>query len=128
MSDEVPMLPDGCGYIGHDFGAAYPDSQCYGGRLYDLDNCDNGGNLYEPLDYIPCPECEHEEWLEMQREDIETQGWVAAEEGKPKESCPFPAKATRYPKDGEWYKAAWLKGYDTHTYEEVMEKVREAKI
>lgn len=47
MSTLVPQLPDGCGYEGSDFGASYPDSKCFGGRLYDLDNCDDEGNLYE---------------------------------------------------------------------------------
>lgn len=104
----------GCGYSGHEFGATYPDSVCLEGRLYDADHCDDNGNLYEPLDYIPCPECNHEAWLEMQREQIEEQGWIAAEDGQTRESCPFPAKATRYPKDGEWYRQQWLRGYDSH--------------
>ena len=54
---EIPMLPDGCGYQGYEFGAAYPDSQCFGGRLYDMDSCDGDGNLYEPDEDIPCPMC-----------------------------------------------------------------------
>lgn len=53
----VPMLPEGCGYQGYEFGASYPDSLCCGGRLYDADNCDNKGNLYEPGEHIPCPMC-----------------------------------------------------------------------
>jgi hypothetical protein len=52
------MLPAGCGYQGYEFGAGtYPDSLCCGGRLYDADNCDNAGNLYEPTEDIPCPMC-----------------------------------------------------------------------
>ena len=58
MSDELQMLPDGCGYQGYEFGAGrYPDSQCFGGRLYDMDNCDEPGTVNEPMDYIPCPIC-----------------------------------------------------------------------
>lgn len=54
----IPMLPSGCGYQGYEFGAGrYPDSECFGGRLYDMDNCDGDGNLYEPMDDIPCPMC-----------------------------------------------------------------------
>lgn len=119
MKDKQEMA--GCGYQGHEFGATYPDSICMGGRLYDADNCDDHGNLYEPLDYIPCPQCNHKEWLENQRDYIEEQGAIAKEEGKPRESCPFPAAATRYPEDGEWYKTQWLKGYDsvTTTSEEI---------
>ena len=53
----IPQLPEGCGYQGYEFGASYPDSICCGGRLYDADNCDGEGNLYEPTDDIPCPMC-----------------------------------------------------------------------
>jgi hypothetical protein len=109
---KVPQLPPGCGYSGHDFGASYPDSQCYGGRLYDLDNCDDHGNLYEPSDYIPCPDCQHEAWRERYRDEIEESGYTAAENGDARESCPFPEKAKRYPQDGQWLKECWLRGYD----------------
>ena len=51
------QLPAGCGYQGYEFGAAYPDSLCCGGRLYDCDDCDDKGNLYEPAENIPCPMC-----------------------------------------------------------------------
>ena len=53
----MKMLPAGCGYQGYEFGAKYPDSQCFGGRLYDMDNCDDNGNIYDPMDDIPCPMC-----------------------------------------------------------------------
>lgn len=55
--DQVEPLPAGCGYQGYEFGASYPDSICYGGKLYDADNCDGEGNLYEPGEHIPCPMC-----------------------------------------------------------------------
>jgi len=51
-------LPEGCGYQGYEFGARYPDSICCGGKLYDADNCDDKGNLYEPGEDIPCPMCD----------------------------------------------------------------------
>lgn len=55
MSDEATT---GCGYQGYEFGAgSYPDSVCCGGQLFDADNCDADGNLYEPLEHIPCPIC-----------------------------------------------------------------------
>jgi hypothetical protein len=85
-----------------------------GGQLFDADNCDEHGNLFEPGEFIPCPDCNHAEWLEWQREDVEESGALAAEDRRPRESCPFPAAATRYPNDGEWYRVHWLKGYDTH--------------
>lgn len=107
----MPMLPAGCGYEGYDFGASYPDSKCYGGRLYDLDNCD-GEILYEPSDYIPCPECNHEAWRDSFKEQIEMEGYLSAEAGQPKEDCPYPNTALKYPQDGEWLKECWLRGYD----------------
>lgn len=109
---EIPQLPDGCGYTGHDFGASYPDSQCFGGQLYDLDNSDEPGTINEPLNYIPCPECQHEEWLERQVDEIRDEGYMAAYEGKTRDACPFPAAATRYPQDGEWYRLRWMEGYE----------------
>ena len=52
----------GCGYQGYEFGAgSYPDSICVDGRLFDADNCDNKGNLYEPTEDIPCPMCREKE-------------------------------------------------------------------
>jgi hypothetical protein len=58
----MEMLHAGCGYQGYEFGAGrYPDSQCFGGRLYDMDNCDDDGNLYAPMDDIPCPICRRRE-------------------------------------------------------------------
>jgi hypothetical protein len=58
---KLKMLPAGCGYQGYEFGAgAYPDSQCFGGRLYDMDNCDGPDAIYEPAEYIPCPMCQRE--------------------------------------------------------------------
>lgn len=54
---EIPQLPEGCGYQGYEFGAPYPDSICFGGRLYDADNCDGDGNYYEPDEDVPCPMC-----------------------------------------------------------------------
>ena len=54
---EKKEWPQGCGYQGYEYGAAYPDSLCLGGMLFDADNCDNDGNLYEPTESIPCPMC-----------------------------------------------------------------------
>lgn len=46
------------------FGASYPDARCIDGRLYDLDNCDNNGDLYEPGEYAPCPFCRPKDFME----------------------------------------------------------------
>lgn len=53
-----------CGYQGHEFGASYPDSICVDGRLFDGDNCDGNGNLYEPAEHIPCPRCQRQKAVE----------------------------------------------------------------
>jgi hypothetical protein len=48
----------GCDYQGYEFGAgSYPDSICIEGQLYDADDCDDSGNLYEREEEIPCPVC-----------------------------------------------------------------------
>lgn len=67
------QLLAGCGYQGYEFGAAYPDSICVGGRLYDADDCDSHGNLYEPTEEIPCPMCHSRNaikyWAEQNRNE-----------------------------------------------------------
>lgn len=67
---EIPMLPAGCGYRGREFGANYLDSECFGGQLYDMDDCDDDGLIYEPGEYLPCPKCRMEDWFERVTEDI----------------------------------------------------------
>ncbi len=103
-------LPDGCGYEGYEFGATYLDSQCFGGRLYDMDNCDGEGNLYEPGAYIPCPQCNHEQALAGWVEETEEEGYVAYEDGKPC-SFPIPIEKLKYPNDYDALKAAWESGW-----------------
>ena len=47
-----------CDYQGYEFGAGrYPDSVCIDGRLFDADDCDEHGNLYDNEQDIPCPMC-----------------------------------------------------------------------
>lgn len=53
------------------WGAQYPDACCVDGKLYDLDRCDENGNLYEPIDDVPCPFCRTEEFIEL-----DPFGWV----------------------------------------------------
>lgn len=50
------------------FGATYPDAGCIDGQLYDLDKCDDKGNLYEPGEYWPCPFCKTEEFIKQYAE------------------------------------------------------------
>ena len=53
-----------CEYQGHEFGAHYPDSVCIDGQLFDADDCDDQGNLYEPTEFIPCPMCSPKDAIE----------------------------------------------------------------
>lgn len=71
---EPHMLPSGCGYQGYEFGAGrYPDSQCFGGRLYDMDDCDGEGMIYEPGEYVPCPMCDPKGAIRRHKQDFLTQ-------------------------------------------------------
>lgn len=45
------------------FGAPYPDARCIDGYLYDLDKCDENGNLYHSNEKIPCPFCNKDEFI-----------------------------------------------------------------
>ena len=101
-----------CGYQGHEFGATYPDSVCFNGQLFHADDCDDRGNLFEPLEHIPCPECNHAAWLEYWRESIENEGAIAADKGLPKYSCRFIEAKLKYPQDRDCLIAMWQKGYD----------------
>lgn len=90
-----------CDYMGKDFGAWYIDSECVDGYLRD---CDKDGEVSD----IPCPKCNHAEWLEYSREEIKEKGFIAYVDGLPPECTIVP----RYPEDKEIIKAWWLKGYD----------------
>ena len=118
MNTDEKMLPKGCGYTGYDFGASYKDSQCFGGQLYDLDHCDGDGLLFEPMEYKPCPECRHDEWLKSILEDMEEQGALAAMDGLVR-AFPIEETKLRYPGDHEAMKTAWLRGYDSFETESV---------
>lgn len=59
------------------FGAQYPDATCRDGQLYDLDRCDDQGNLYEMHEYWPCPFCntkrfvkEYAEYRDWKQKDV----------------------------------------------------------
>lgn len=112
----VPMLPTGCGYTGNDFGASYPDAECFGGWLYDLDNCDGEGNLYEPITPHPCPSCNHDEWLKQFKDAVENQGFEDAEVFLPRK---YTHKPIRHEQRGDRYRMArwWYRGYDASVAE-----------
>ena len=107
----------GCDYMGFDFGAPYIDSMCIDGQLFDGDACDDDGNLYEPMNYIACPQCNHSEWLNNQRDEIEEMGWIAAEEGERQRANPFRTEKLRFPRDRRRYVRWWNRGYRQHQLE-----------
>lgn len=109
QTDSVAVLPDGCGYMGRDFGAPYIDAQCFGGQLYDLDNGESG-RLYEPMDYVPCPECNHAAYLENCIEEAESSGLSDHWNGRPREF--IAADKLRYPQDHAVLQAAYFRGWD----------------
>jgi len=47
---------------------AYPDYRCIDGYLWDDDDCDDKGNLYKPIESIPCPFCQPDEY---EKEELE---------------------------------------------------------
>ena len=108
---KLPPLPKGCGYTGQDFGANYIDSECFGGRLYDLDNCDEPGTLNEPGEYLPCPNCRHEEWLDGVLERCVDEGALAKRTGQPRQP-PYVAERLKFPQDLRRMQNAWKRGWD----------------
>lgn len=100
-----------CNYQGHEFGAHYPDSVCIDGRLFDADRCDDEGNLYEPMDWIACPQCNHAQWLADQRDEIEEMGAVACGDGAKLTSNPFRKMRIRFPRDRRRYVRWWNRGF-----------------
>ena len=108
---EGRMTELGCDYRGMDFGANYIDSCCIDGYLWDLDSGDSN-SLWIGGD-IPCPKCNHDAWIEYISGDIEVQGYLAFENGKTIEDCPFFEGCTglMFPDDWEVYRGFWLKGF-----------------
>lgn len=52
------------------FGARYPDATCIDGRLFDLDQCDENGNLYD-IEGPPCPFCKTEDFIKHEAGDLD---------------------------------------------------------
>jgi uncharacterized protein YbaR (Trm112 family) len=106
--NEEKELPEGCGYMGNDFGGSYLDSQCFGGRLYDLDSGVPGyaDGLSEEAEYMPCPQCNHRVWLEKRKEETIEEGYMAAEDGNGKGSADYLYCRLEYPGD-KWILMGW---------------------
>lgn len=120
MSENTEPKNRACTYTGVHFGAAYPDAVCIDGLLWDLDSCAEPGGPLRNGGEIPCPTCNHESWLEHARDQIENDGYLAADRGLPAECCPWPERAVKNPMDGleqfaaadgEKFKEFWMSGW-----------------
>lgn len=98
------------------FGATYPDACCIDGFLWDLDSCDEPGGPLSSGGDQPCPQCNHPLWLEGLVEHVKEEGWIAREEGKPRE---YKHEKYRFEQDGDAEKAqaAWLDGWNERDQE-----------
>ena len=107
-----------CDYQGHEFGANYPDSVCIDGYLWDADSGESteDGWAYDHGGEIPCPECNHEAWMEYMHDDIEERGWIAADDGLPR-TPPFSPGTLKYPEDMKTLETWWCEGFDKRTAE-----------
>lgn len=83
------------------FGAIYPDARCIGGYLYDLDDCDEKGNLIERNNGIPCPFCNTDAFIEY--DPFSKVCEYIENDGSGLESC----IAKAMPKVREWY-LGWI--------------------
>lgn len=101
-----------CEYRGYDFGAHYMDSACIDGYLCDMDAVDDGAGVSD----IPCPQCNHREWMEWWQDEIETAGYVAFCDGIPPIPPYMPTHRMRYPDDAYHMRSWWLDGYREARY------------
>lgn len=101
----------GCDYQGKEFGASYLDSQCFDGYLWDADSCDEPGGVLNSGGSMPCPKCNHEEWLKSCCEDIYNSAAIDGYDNKPRKN-PIKETQLKYPDDFEAMEIAWYKGYD----------------
>lgn len=114
-----PLLAASCDFHEPYFGASYPDACCIGGYLWDLDSCHEPGGPLHSGGEVPCPQCNHEAWLERFDDELGNQGYIAAEKGQPRE---YKHQKVRHeqPADESKMREWWLAGYD--------QQVREANI
>lgn len=112
-----------CDYQGCEFGAAYLDSVCIDGYLWDADSNEGDSNVLTNGGYIPCPKCNHGEWIEIFRDDVADMGYRAAElyfEECVTPTHPFSAEQfalRKYPDD--WIKLLifWQSGFNDYIEE-----------
>lgn len=93
------------------FGADYPDACCIDGFLWDLDSCEVPGGPLHSGGEIPCPQCNHEAWLERFDDQFGNEGYYAASKGLPREYKHVPLR-NEQPGDEAKCRAWFEKGYD----------------
>lgn len=93
------------------FGASYPDATCIDGYLWDLDSCDEPGGPLSGGGEVPCPQCNHDVWLEDFEDTVWMEGYEAAEHGKPRDYTPSKIRHEQ-PQDKGRMITWWLAGYD----------------
>lgn len=105
-------MADGCDYQGYEFGACYLDSVCIDGFLWDADSGEPGCQL-DCGGEIPCPQCNHDNWLASIGEDITDQGYIAHDDGKSITDCPFPPEKGEEHKPGDFavIRYLWMWGF-----------------
>lgn len=99
------------------FGATYPDACCIDGYLWDLDSCDEpGGDLHVGGD-VPCPQCNHAGWIDSFEDELNEQGYTAAEKHQPREYKHVKVRHEQ-PEDEAKMRGWWLAGYDYYLQEQ----------
>lgn len=88
----------GCDYQGYEFGAAYLDSVCIDGYLWDADSGDRSddGWIYTNGGDLPCPKCNHETWREHMADDYFSDAYDRMARGR------WPFQLARYRRDRLW--------------------------
>ncbi|HAS63220.1 MAG TPA: hypothetical protein DCS35_12010 [Vibrio sp.] len=68
----------GCDYIGHEFGAHYPDAQCINGYMWDLDSggIDENGETYLDIGgSLPCRKCNSKAFIKYWSDSLLNDGY-----------------------------------------------------
>ncbi|CAH0528293.1 hypothetical protein CTH30272_01968 [Allocatenococcus thiocycli] len=68
----------GCGYVGHEFGAHYPDGQCIDGYMWDLDSggLDESGDSYLDIGgELPCRKCNSKAFIRYHADSLLNDGY-----------------------------------------------------
>ena len=116
-------MADGCDYQGYEFGAHYLDSVCVNGYLWDADSGNAPGELDVGGD-IPCPQCNHDEFLVHNEDNIIEEGYNAFALEMEPDACPYPPEKGEEHQPGDFavFRFLWLKGYAQAVAEKTDEK------